>query len=168
MPPGMLQERGRLLEGRRQGLFTKHVQSRVQGRMSDDGMTGFTIELPAPRRRRPKQDRSHPVHPLAQAMELADRMKRLVWVNTFEPGQLCKEKAGLSIFNDSPILVYCRPLSMNDFQDREIVRDYIQKHIINRIDCIVGRLHDDSQCVMFLPHWTALLEPYEPPTEEAI
>ena len=136
--------------------------------MSDDGMTGFTIELPAPRKRRAKQDRSHPVHPLAQAMELTDRANRLLDVSTFQPGQLCKEKAGLSIFNDDPVLVYCRPLLMNDFQDREIVRDYIQKHIVGRLDCIIGRLADDSASVMFLPHWTALLEPYEPPAEEAI
>lgn len=105
---------------------------------------------------------SHPIDPLAQAMELTDRLERMAADHTFEYGMLCRQKRGLGPLRTDPVLAFVRYLDLSSTIDQQIVADHIREHMINTVDCIVAMLGDKSECIHFLVGSAALLEPYEP------
>lgn len=123
----------------------------------------FIVQLPGTG----KPLSEHPVTPLAQAMELTDRMRRMAARHTFAYGDLCVEKAGMAILKAEPVLAFVRMLDLNVFHDQQIFTEYVKDHTIDRIDCIVAVLSPDSTFIFFSLHHTALLEPYTPIDPEA-
>lgn len=110
-------------------------------------------------RHRPGRSK-HPLDPRAQAMELVDRYKRAHVKYELKPGDLCVEKTGMGIFDDSPVLIFWRVLDPAVWCDRKIMKDFIKKEWCNGVNCLIGRLDDDANRVYFVPHMIEFLEPY--------
>lgn len=108
----------------------------------------------------------HPVHPIAQALELQDRFRRASCKNHFAPGDLCRCRRGFIDVKSDPILMYWRTLHATDFQDQKIISEWLDKHYVLYVDCIVGMLTDDGSSVIFLPFCSALLEPHDPRSKD--
>lgn len=108
--------------------------------------------------------RDHPLHPLAQSMELTKRFAASQARHDLVPGMLCREKPGLGILLGRPVLLFCRPLLHDNFEDRAIIAAKAHQPVLPRLDCIVWRLSDDAVCVLMFPHCVAFLEPYDPET----
>lgn len=98
--------------------------------------------------------------PMAQAMELKSRWERAQVHHDLRPGMLCVEKQGIGVFPDVPVLILWRLLDSADWFDRQIMKDYIGKEYMSRIDCIIGRLDEEAVRLYFIPHALELLEPY--------
>jgi hypothetical protein len=107
---------------------------------------------------------THPVHPEAQSMELRDRYMRAQVKADLKPGDLCREKAGIGMLVHAPILILWRWLDMKDRQDRLIVKDWIENHHTNRIDCMVAFLSDDGRDMVIMPHELGRLKRLESTT----
>lgn len=120
-------------------------------------------------------EQRHPIDRRAQALELRNRWDRAFGLRVghppppFEPyglvpGSLCLEKEGLGRFDHAPLLVVWRPMDPKDWQDRLIVRHWIETMgTVDRIDVFVGMLDDDdAHTVSVAPHALHLLRAYEP------
>jgi hypothetical protein len=105
-----------------------------------------------------RERKAHPLHPDAQGMELQDRYNRAQVKADLKPGDLCREKAGMGVLAHSPVMVLWRWLDTDDQQDSWIVKDWVENHHTNRIDCLVGYLSDDGRDMVIMPHESWRLE----------
>ena len=109
--------------------------------------------------------KGHPLHPLAQIMELRSRFQSAKVSHDLKEGDAVREKEGIGILNGRPPVMLWRLLRFDNFADREIIRSAVPHRILPTVDCLVGRISDDAVCVLFIPHYTAFLEPYTPPEQ---
>jgi hypothetical protein len=95
----------------------------------------------------------HPLDPMAQRMELADRFLRgnARPLRPLQPGDICRQKSGLNFISGDPVIVLWRWLNPDDPHDILLIRRFIRKHPVNRIDCIIGFLDDDAHTVLMVP-----------------
>lgn len=90
----------------------------------------------------------HPIHPVAQAMELTDRFRRATNAAPLAPGMLCREKRGMGVLRRNPVVMLWRWLDPADVVDREMLKAYMIKHVSNRADCVIGFLDQDGELVI--------------------
>jgi hypothetical protein len=118
------------------------------------------------------KDEPHPMDPLAQAMELRARFRDVYGDVMSLPGaherpivgSLVKGKRGLSRYKGDPVLIVWRMLDDDNWQDVELVTDYIKRHFCGeRMDCITGYLNDGGNTVVLEPHALRLLDVYPEP-----
>lgn len=105
-----------------------------------------------------EQPKDHPIHPLAQAMELRDRFRRAHVKAALEPGMLCREKPGMAALKTSRLIIFWRWLKPEDTQDALIIEDAVANKAVNCTDCMVGFLdHEGDLIVVCFESWR--LEP---------
>jgi hypothetical protein len=63
---------------------------------------------------------------------------------TFARGDVVREKQGLAIFDDDPVLVYLRPLDAADPVDLALAREDLSRMTPERVDCLVLRPTDSG------------------------
>ena len=125
-------------------------------------MNQFVFEVPMNSRNKVTP---HPVDPEAQKAELLDRFRRANEDTHLVPGDLCREKRGLTTFTHDPVLIFWRWLDQADRHDWQIIKGCIKEQMCSEVDCLVAFLDDDSIHVRIMPNESWRLEhlPETPP-----
>lgn len=84
----------------------------------------------------------------------------------FYSGDLVRLKDGLGTIKDESrptmAMMFWRDLDENNYQDRLIVKRYLKKLAIDRVDCLVAHIADDGVSLVPIAMNTRDLEPWEP------
>jgi hypothetical protein len=96
----------------------------------------------------------------AQIELLTSGFERYSLPSTLKPGMLCREKAGLGLYNGKRLFLYIRPLDKDNHVDTMIIEGMIGARIAtNAIDCVVMIVEVDGS-LKFLVHDTSALEAF--------
>lgn len=103
-------------------------------------------------------------HVDAQHMELAARWDAYNEPHDLKPGDFVVEKRGVGMKKPSSVILMMvwRLLDMNDPNDKLLAEQRISEYPVNRLDCIVAWLTDDSSTLVFEPHELARLQRWAP------
>ena len=104
----------------------------------------------------------------AQRMELLSRFDAYAQPSLLKVRDLVREKRGLGMFKKDSranvVMIVWRLLDPSDHQDRLLVKKWIKRLNIMRLDCVVAYVDDDGVALTFMLHELAQLEPW---TEDA-
>lgn len=103
-------------------------------------------------------DRLIPPHPLAQAMELRQRFAAAQVKHDLKPGDLCREKTGLGVFDPPRLAMFWRWLDTRSYFDRCAIAEFVKEHMAASADCIIAFIADEGG-IFFHPADSQRLEP---------
>jgi hypothetical protein len=107
---------------------------------------------------REPESETHPIDPLAQAMELRDRFRRAMIQAPLEPGMLCTEKRGMGILTTARLVMFWRWLDPAVDEDAAIIDRAVTNQAVHHTDCMVGFLDENGSLrIMDFESWR--LEP---------
>lgn len=101
--------------------------------------------------------------PAEIAALLRDRLARYVAPSDLRPGDVCRPKAGLMSFEKFTVFILVRMLNPDDWFDRAIIQNHVERVFANRVDCIVAACRGEKEQTAFLPYDSKTLERFDPP-----
>ncbi len=109
----------------------------------------------------PADSNEREVHPLsveAQVANLEAGWEHYRRPKAFTCGEYYRERPGLGMFKDDPVLLFVRHLNHASPVDTMLMQDHIERSMCNKVDCVVMRTRDDGGLLFFV-HDSDLLEP---------
>lgn len=108
--------------------------------------------------------RERPIRPLVEAQILELQRRYTDYVSSsadLVPGDLVVERDGMGVLTNEArkdvVLILWRTLDEHDWQDRELIKDWIAEHEVNRLDCILAYVDADGGGLTFMLHELARL-----------
>ncbi len=104
-------------------------------------------------------NKRHSLSDDAQVMNLRAAWEYYREPKRLEPGRCYRERRGLGIFSDDPVLLFVRLLDPSHPSDVALIEDGISRLMCNKLDCVVARCRDDGG-VMFCIVDSDVLDPF--------
>lgn len=92
----------------------------------------------------------HPLSAEAQVANLEAAWDHYQRAKQFRPGQKYRERPGLNMFKDDPVLLFVRQLDARDPVDCALAEDAISRMMCAKLDCVVARCRDDGGIIFFV------------------